>query len=437
MTIHSHNRHSSNRHRRGGVLVWTAVLLPVLMSFVALCVDVGVILFTKSELQATADIASLSGAIELPNTTDARAAAVAVVTANDASAGAAMQTADVVFGNWNRDTRTFTAGGTPTDAIQVRASRDTAHSNALPLFFAPIFGSSFADVEAVGISWITTRLGGPVSGGLVGLEWAEVGGTALIDGYDPTAGPYGGTNAGLPGTVLSNGTMTVRGTPVVTGDARPGVSYTEADVRGNSTVGGSVAALTKPLDFAPVVIPTSINAGANDNSQVTSTGNPINGSNTFDDSGPPETVTNMPSGDYYFSDMNVKRIVNITGPATVRVSGDLHINSQAAIYVDGGPVQFFIEGSGQLNGQGIVNLSQDPSMLTIQSTGPSLHWNGDSDFYGYLYAPFDSAITINGTADFYGGAVGRTLTISGTGDVHTDRGAGFEGPNRPLPLLVD
>ena len=48
--------------RRGVVVVQVAVLLTVLLGFVALTVDVGLMYNTKAELQAAADAAALAGA---------------------------------------------------------------------------------------------------------------------------------------------------------------------------------------------------------------------------------------------------------------------------------------------------------------------------------------------------------------------------------------
>ncbi|MCA9248854.1 MAG: hypothetical protein KDA42_17125, partial [Planctomycetales bacterium] len=87
--------------RRGAILVWVAVLLPVLIGFVGLTVDVGYIFTDQANLQAFADVSALTGALYLPTETDAENHAAAVLTNNDASAGAALAAGDVEFGNWD------------------------------------------------------------------------------------------------------------------------------------------------------------------------------------------------------------------------------------------------------------------------------------------------------------------------------------------------
>ena len=57
--------------RRGVIMVLTAVLLVVMLGFVAFTVDIGLIQLTKTQLQAAADAGALAGAMELSGTLDA------------------------------------------------------------------------------------------------------------------------------------------------------------------------------------------------------------------------------------------------------------------------------------------------------------------------------------------------------------------------------
>ena len=56
--------------RRGAILVLAAVLMIVLLGFVAMTVDNGFIQLTRTQLQCAADAAALSGAMELSGTDD-------------------------------------------------------------------------------------------------------------------------------------------------------------------------------------------------------------------------------------------------------------------------------------------------------------------------------------------------------------------------------
>lgn len=164
----------SFHQRRGVILVLTAVLMVVLLGFVAMTVDVGFIELTRTQLQAAADASALSGAMELSgvddpalvraNARDQAIAAAAMHRAGDKSAVKIDPIADITFGrlNWNPTLQTYkiTWGDdqTPYNVIKVRAMRTAESSDKqLPLFFAPIFGSKYADVGAEAIASFQPR----------------------------------------------------------------------------------------------------------------------------------------------------------------------------------------------------------------------------------------------------------------------------------------
>ena len=53
-------------NQRGAVLLLAAFVLPALLGFGALAIDIGMLYKTKTELSAAADAAALAGAQELP-----------------------------------------------------------------------------------------------------------------------------------------------------------------------------------------------------------------------------------------------------------------------------------------------------------------------------------------------------------------------------------
>jgi hypothetical protein len=93
-------------------------------------------------LQATADAAALAGVMSLPDETDAVAQALAYATdnMNPSINGNVLDDAEVFTGNWDSATATFTAGGTPLNAVRVITRRDDANSNPLPTNFLRILG---------------------------------------------------------------------------------------------------------------------------------------------------------------------------------------------------------------------------------------------------------------------------------------------------------
>lgn len=169
-----HSRTSQN-HRHGTILVLTAVLMVVLLGFVAMTVDIGFIELTRTQLQSAADASALSGAMELSGIDDpalvranARNAVVqtaAMHRAGDQTTVAIDPVADITFGKltWNGNSQNYKIqwgeDQTPYNVIKVRAMRTTGAGgdNRLPLFFAPAIGSKKADVGAEAIATFQPR----------------------------------------------------------------------------------------------------------------------------------------------------------------------------------------------------------------------------------------------------------------------------------------
>src|SRR5262245_41193144 len=140
------NRVAMRRGRRGerGVALATvAVSMGALLALAAVGVDSGRIALTANEVQTVADIAATAGAKALLDGGSASTAinhAQTVVQQNmvDGS-GATIQAAQIEVGQYNPQTRTFTAGANPPSAV--RATPSTTVQN----LFTGIFGSSYAN----------------------------------------------------------------------------------------------------------------------------------------------------------------------------------------------------------------------------------------------------------------------------------------------------
>jgi Flp pilus assembly protein TadG len=160
--------------RRGAIALLSAILLIVLIGFVALTVDVGQIQLTRTQLQVAADAAALAGAMELSGTdspavvrANARAAALEIAAlhrSGDRSSVTIDPINDITFGKitWNSQTQAYEylwgENQTPYNVLKVRAMRTSSGGdNGLPLFFAPVLGSKFADVGAEAVATFHPR----------------------------------------------------------------------------------------------------------------------------------------------------------------------------------------------------------------------------------------------------------------------------------------
>ena len=183
--------------RRGAVAVLVALLLIPLLGFVAICVDIGWITTTKSNLQNAADAAAAAGARQLtgnyglyslPTQTRGQtliAAAEATASTystqfcsyNGAGGVSSLKLlpADTVFGFTNASNNfTSSYSGYP-NTVQVTVRRDASANGRLPFFFAPAIGQTNTSLTATSSMTIYTGLitafGPPsqVSGGTGGI----------------------------------------------------------------------------------------------------------------------------------------------------------------------------------------------------------------------------------------------------------------------------
>ena len=160
---------------RGSILVFGAIAMTMFLSFVALTIDVGFGVVTKSELHNVADAGALAGARQLgriyeclPNPPNCappfnpsyQAQQTYVLSAGDRAlvqnavtsvaalnkAGSVpiqIAAADIHIGQWNPATKTLAATTAQPHAVQVTARRDGTSNGPINTFFAGIMGAQF------------------------------------------------------------------------------------------------------------------------------------------------------------------------------------------------------------------------------------------------------------------------------------------------------
>jgi hypothetical protein len=154
------------KSRRGAFVVITGVLFIMMVGFGAVAVDFSRMWTLKNELQTSADAAATAGAIQLAGThvTTGNApadSARAYATRNPAMARNVVVDS-VELGHWNHNTRTFTPGGTPTDAIHVVVA------NPMQGLLMTLFGVTPPRIRARATGWA----GAPVATSGCQKPWA-------------------------------------------------------------------------------------------------------------------------------------------------------------------------------------------------------------------------------------------------------------------------
>jgi len=234
---------------------------------------------------------------------------------------------------------------------------------------------------------------------LWGKDGISLGGTNLIDSYDPRLGPYGGTNIGDMGTTGSDGLISVNGSVTVRGDMQygPDGSYTQAG--GSATISGGVMQLPEYHYFPPI---PDFDVG------------------TINVTVPTKKSETIPAGSYGAITLRAQAVLTLG-------AGDYYIDSidmsaLSEIHVTGA-TRLFIKSGMSLAGQSIMNDTGLPENLTIFYAGTDdVTLVGGTGFYGSVYAP-DAHVTLSGTCDFFGSFIGKTVSDSGTPQVHFDEGS--------------
>ena len=122
--------------------------------------DLGRAQTAKTELRRLADAAARAGVAKLMaggSTAQVQSAAIALTANNNLVDGATLtiRNADVQIGNWNG--ATFTAGGSPSNAVEVTTRRDGTANGPVPLMFGQPLGPTTIAVSASSIATVFTQ----------------------------------------------------------------------------------------------------------------------------------------------------------------------------------------------------------------------------------------------------------------------------------------
>ncbi|MDA8563438.1 pilus assembly protein [Mariniblastus sp.] len=420
-------------NRQGAITYLFAILLPVIIAFIAFAVDYGVINNAKHELQNAAD-AGASAGIQLLMSDPEKAdrAARDAVTANHLVGE--FITFDVrrcvEYGTWDPERtpkfepipRTgYTPGsGDPDDvsgttipdgatAVRVTLVRSTDRNNAIPLFFAPVIGTKHAEITAIAIASAT-----PGCSGFVGIDFVTLGNNMRTDAYNSDDGSYGGGNQSLDGDVCSNGPVSLASGAGVGGDAQgssiSGAGSNGATISGNQTT-SPAGIVAPPVNFDDAT---------------------PNNNNTIDSNSP------RPYGDPYYRDGTNDLIVD-QGRTMTLFQGtyyfrDMLLRGGGKLIIDG-EVRIFIERELRFDNGTDANKAKLPINLQLFVGAGPVNLQGGHDLYATIYAP-TANVTVANNGKIYGSIVGKTLTVQGGSQLHFDQSLADEQASGAEPALV-
>jgi len=436
------------KRNKGIAVLWAAFTLLLLILFMGLAIDGGVLFFSAHQLQNAADAAALAGArIVRVDQAESRVQAQYIGGLNYCLGdfvqldlnGDNVPDGDIVVGRFYFDERGFVClqdlpEDVPPDALMVIAKRTADEHGAVPLYFGPIVNVNTADVSRVAIA---QALGG-WGAGIIALDCHAdpgllISGTATI--VDVTGGAI---QVNSDATYPDGEALRTNGDPTI-------IAPSEINVNGD---------FWKQL---PDELLEYVNTGAPQMPDPLCPDSECDGSVSGSDClpepsfGPPiqqETVVIEPNETrilqpgYYPGGLEIT-----TSTGTALLEPGIYILDGVGLNINGGNligdgVMFYITGTGSvdLRGNGTVQINQNFEIESGPYTGIAIFQDRNNpnpayilgtnnlDITGVIYFP-QNHVEIGGTGDGFGTQlIADTIEIRGTGLIQIN----YDGRN-PFP----
>ena len=371
--------------------MWIVVVfMAVGLAIASIAVDYGRVQIGKTQLRMAADAAARAGITQIGSTvTNVQDLAAQMALANkcDGTPVVLDKANDIEFLDWDTTTRTYTVltGLSRNNANAIRVTCKREGTNGIPLTFAWMSGRSHCNAHGSAIAAMT-----PPKFGLVGLDFINLSGNAAASYWSST-----GNFTGNSGNIGSNGNITSSSNTPVKGAVwtRPGATVTGVNAYFRRT-------LAQPLSY-PNGSAGAYNLTNNDNALLPGgVFNPSNKNMTINNG-----TYNIPAGNYVVNSMAIgaNGRINVLGPVTFYLYGTVTLTGQAVTYSNVPDNLKIVMIPNPNNGVA-------PGAITIGS---------GTAVYADIYAP-QSAISVTGNGAIYGTVIGKSINITGGGDIYYD-----------------
>jgi cytoskeletal protein CcmA (bactofilin family) len=341
------------KNQKGSVVVLVALMLPILMGFAGLALDIGNLCVVKAKMQNAVDAAVCGGGLKLPDQSQATAQATSLITNN----------------NFNPSTATITFPSSATIKCTM--------TNNVPTFFMGLLGIKTVSLTASAEGQLQgSSPGGPFNYTIFsGSETLDL----LLNGSQT-----------VTGSVHSNDHLLINGSGTITGAAE---GYKGVTVNGTHTIGSVVADILQHI---------TINGSNNIGSK----------SGGATDIAMPDYTQQIQSiaAQKYYTDKTFNGAVNINGSIYVQGKVTLNgsISSSGAILATG---NITVNGTSSISGANQVCLYSANGDVLINGTS-----FGDNTSSEIVYAP-NGKVTINGNFVFHGRIIAKQVLINGSENI--------------------
>ncbi len=226
----------------------------------------------------------------------------------------------------------------------------------------------------------------------------------VVDSYNNDADDGSmliGTNSTEAGSLIMKSGVTIEGDIAVGAGGDPAsVIISDPSV----TVTGEIYTMAETYAFPPITVPDSLVALPK--SQIKATTKTISGNLRYDN-----------------INLSNSQIVQITGPSTVYVSGNVDLSNSAQLQVvNGGSLTMYVGGSFVSKNGGLLNnVTQDPTKLRIYGLDDCKKFDlmTAGTFYGAIYAP-NADLKSHNSVEIFGSVTAKSFTQSVSAGLHYD-----------------
>jgi hypothetical protein len=290
---------------------------------------------------------------------------------------------------------------------------------------------------------INARKNGSLVKAMLSKGRINLGGTVRVDSYSSCDGPYDPATSDDCGDVASNGPLNrqvsaggdvqIRGHISTGPGGTVGISGTEVSIGSKAWVEGGNSGIE------PGWFRDDMNATIADSPTP-----PAGGYTAFPAGGYVDGVWYdwiVPGGTYSVPSLqlNGQKKLLITGDVILKVNGDVQSTDESGIVIGPtGSLQMFVTGSASIGGSGVSNMAKDPWRFSYwgAKSNTRVTFNGSSEFYGLLYAPY-ADLNLGGGTVIYGGTVSKTVSAMGGFTLHYDKCLSQESRARYIVINWD
>ncbi|MFB3892487.1 MAG: hypothetical protein ACE15C_10750 [Phycisphaerae bacterium] len=260
--------------------------------------------------------------------------------------------------------------------------------------------------------------------GLSAISTVSLASNAIVDSFDSSLGPYGGSNVSSLAVVRTNSTVaggvSLASNSGINGSVQVGPGGDPDEVisrKPNATITGATSAMPQAMAVPALAAPTNLGA---------STGNLSYSSNS----------TATISGNLHVNNLSLSSNsrLRISGTVTILADGDFSVASNSAIEVlPNSSLTVYVSGSLTISSNACILDNPNLSSMKLYNLGTSpVTISSNASFQGVIVSPH-APVVLNSNAQVHGAVLASSVSLSSNAKLHEDKHITNQGDPVVLP----